>query len=120
MLAVKEFCGEGAEGPAFTVCAPVLFEEGGGKRDACRNWSFAVESGDELSYSWPAKAFEHGRYHLRLHGPNCFYREFKGNKKDPALDIRCDYAKHKKAGANMAIKLTSCPAPTTDIKENYN
>ncbi|MBL7697136.1 MAG: DUF756 domain-containing protein, partial [Chitinophagaceae bacterium] len=32
-------------------------------------------------------------YHLRVYGPNGFYREFRGSKSDPELDITCDYYK---------------------------
>ncbi len=29
--------------------------------------------------------FENGAYHLKVYGPNGFYREFKGNANDPAI-----------------------------------
>src|SRR5690606_16525625 len=51
----------------------------------------ALKAGDNFGYSWPIDAFEGGIYHLRLHGPNGFYREYRGDKNDPKLDISCVY-----------------------------
>lgn len=105
MAAGNKTFGKRSAGSPFTVYAPGKFAEKG-KTDICRNWSFAVIAGDELSYTWPGKAFESGGYHLRLHGPNGFYREFKGNSKDPALDVRCEYATDRSA-ASLRLRLVN-------------
>ncbi|TZF84580.1 phospholipase C, phosphocholine-specific [Pedobacter sp. BS3] len=86
MRAGKEVFGSRAAGSPFTVYAPVEYTEQD-KTDVCRNWSFAVKAGDEISYNWPVNAFKDGRYHLRLHGPNGFYREFMGSANDPLLSV---------------------------------
>ncbi|MCK7556017.1 phospholipase C, phosphocholine-specific [Chitinophaga sedimenti] len=91
MAAGMQLFGEKAVGAPLTVYAPQSFTDEDGRTDVCRNWSFAVKKGDTLDYSWPVKGFEHGKYHLRLHGPNGFFREFKGTAKDPVLDLRCEY-----------------------------
>ncbi len=44
---------------------------------------FAVKSADHLSASWPLMEFENNIYHLRVYGPNGFFREFKGSADDP-------------------------------------
>ena len=46
--------------------------------------SYAVSAGDRLSDSW---ALKESAYHLRVHGPNGFYREFRGTADDPAVEI---------------------------------
>ncbi len=40
--------------------------------------SYAVEAGRGLSDSWLMADFDEGQYHLQVHGPNGFFREFKG------------------------------------------
>jgi phospholipase C len=116
MAAGKQAFGDKAVGAPFTVYAPAAFKDEAGKSTTCRNWSFAVEKGDELTYSWPAKAFEHGRYQLRLHGPNGFYREFKGSSNDPALAISCAYT--FKTSNNLVVKLNAAAAVAITIKDN--
>jgi phospholipase C len=56
-----------------------------------RTWAYAVKPGDSLTDVWPLSAFGDSRYHLRVYGPNGFYREFTGDKDDPAVDIRFGY-----------------------------
>ncbi len=60
--------------------APPPYEE-------MRRWSFAVRPGDQVPYSWRVGSFEGGRCHLRLYGPNGFYRECRGSLEDPAVDV---------------------------------
>jgi phospholipase C len=58
--------------------------------EVCRRWSFAVASGDRVSYAWKVGAFEFEQYHLRAYGPNGFYREFRGTLQGPALEVGFD------------------------------
>ncbi|MFT3682098.1 MAG: phospholipase C, phosphocholine-specific [Ferruginibacter sp.] len=53
--------------------------------------NYAVKAGDTLKDEWILKNFENDQYHLKLYGPNGFYRSFKGNAADPLLDIYCSY-----------------------------
>lgn len=95
----KEFFKARAAGSPFTVYAPVAYQnEQGNGYEVCRNWWFAVISGDQINYSWPVAAFANQQYHLRVNGPNGFYREFLGNVKDPELHITC---KPEVNGTNM-------------------
>ena len=91
-----------AAGSPFTVYAPVKYNDEVSKDEISRNWYFAVIAGDHLTYKWPVNSFEGNRYHLRIHGPNGFYREFIGNGNDPQVSINCDY---EKSGLNTS-KLT--------------
>ena len=53
--------------------------------------AFAVRSADHVEYSWPLESFENNVYHLRVYGPNGFFRELKGSVNDPLIDVMCDY-----------------------------
>src|SRR5690606_1862826 len=37
------------------------------------------------------EAFQQDGYHLRVYGPNGFFREFTGDKQDPPLSVHCRY-----------------------------
>jgi phospholipase C len=102
--------GKSSAGSPFTVCAPGNFSDETGESEVCRNWSFAVAAGDKIGYSWPLGGFENKRYHLRLNGPNGFYREFTGDPKDPSLDIILEYEKDRKSGkltGNVLLKFVN-------------
>jgi phospholipase C, phosphocholine-specific, Pseudomonas-type len=85
--------GKNAAGAPFTACVPVKYNDETSKDEVCRNWSFGVKAGDMLNYSWPLSAFENEKYHIRVDGPNGYYREFKGNAQSPQLAIACHYEK---------------------------
>ncbi|GAB3163223.1 phosphocholine-specific phospholipase C [Telluribacter humicola] len=55
--------------------------------------SYAVVAGDTLVDTWK------GDYHLRVYGPNGFYREFVGGSQQPAIHVSCRY----KQGANRQL-----------------
>jgi phospholipase C len=59
--------------------------------DALRTWAYTVRPGDTVTDAWPLREFGDNRYQLRVYGPNGFYREFKGDTGDPAVDIRFGY-----------------------------
>jgi phospholipase C len=50
--------------------------------------NYAVAPGEEVSDAWPLADFAEGRYHLAVHGPNGFFREFQGSDADPPLEVR--------------------------------
>ena len=87
MRAENLLFGKNSVGAPFTVYSPENYLDKNGKKEICRNWSFCSKAGDEIKYEWPINAFEHGKYHLNLHGPNGFFREFKGSKLDPTIVI---------------------------------
>lgn len=80
-------------GAPFNVYAPggYAHPDQPGQFEPARTWAYGVKAGDTLSDSWPLQEFEHGNYHLRVYGPNGFFREFKGGPADPAITIRFDY-----------------------------
>ncbi len=54
---------------------------------------YTVAAGGRLEDSWPLDAFDKGRYDLRVHGPNGFFRSFAGSAEDPAVDLRLEYVR---------------------------
>jgi phospholipase C len=88
--------GKSAAGSPFNVYAPGKYlQEKDGKQlmDDVRTWAFAVKAGDSLTDAWPLYEFGGNHYHLRVYGPNGFFREFKGNENDPDMEITCEYEK---------------------------
>jgi phospholipase C len=88
--------GESAAGSPFTVYAPG-WDEGSTKTTSSGqlyNRQYAVKAGDQLKDRWMLHTFSEEGYHLKVHGPNGFYRVFKGNSNDPQLIVTCRYAEH--------------------------
>jgi phospholipase C len=78
--------GNGSAGSPFQVYAPGIYLQ-----ENVRVWDYAVMAGDTLEDSWPVNDFENNQYHLRVYGPNGFFREFRGNKNDPLIQVNCLY-----------------------------
>jgi phospholipase C len=104
--------GKGASGSPFNVYAPgkYLHEKDNQQvMDNVRTWAYTAIAGDTLTDAWPLNEFENSNYHLRVYGPNGFFREFKGNAADPGIDIACEYqrkpANSKKLSGNIELKL---------------
>lgn len=107
--------GNRATGAPFNVYAPGNYLQetpnGDTKFMPVQTWPFAVEKGNKLEYEWPLAHFEDAGYHLRVYGPNGFYREFVGSDSDPELQIGCGYQKTrgliKKLSGNVEIQITN-------------
>ncbi|MET6998065.1 phosphocholine-specific phospholipase C [Chitinophaga defluvii] len=124
-----EVFGKRTMGSPFNVYAPGNFMvQHPGKEaayEAARAWAYAVKAGDALADTWKVSDFEDGNYHLRAYGPNGFFREFKGNSQDPAVDISFEYSRHKlhknTLTGNVEIRLTNLDSKqkvTVEIKDN--
>jgi phospholipase C len=95
----RRFAGKAAGAP-FQVYAPgwyfaddaASYTDAPVPKEECRRWSFAVQAGGRVEYSWPLASFEDSYYHLRTYGPNGFYREYRGDEGDPALGIEAGYS----------------------------
>ena len=72
----KNIFGENTAGVPFTVYARY--------KDDVKIRSYAVLPSDSIKDSWPLADFENGNYQLEVHGPNGFFRLFKGD--NAALD----------------------------------
>lgn len=64
--------------------------------------NYAVKAGDKIKDNWPVEE----DYHFKLYGPNGFFREFRGRKNDPELQVVCEYErkKLKKLTGNIELK----------------
>ncbi len=104
MTAHNEVFGEKAAGSPFNVYAPGKY-----RNEDLKAWSYAVLPGDSLTDSYPLQNFENDQYHLRVYGPNGYFREFSGNANDPQVEIVCEYErtapKSKQLTGNLTIKL---------------
>lgn len=86
----NEYFGKNAAGVPFNVYAPGRFLSQS-QWEEVKTWVFAVRAGDLVTYRWPLERFENGQYHLRVYGPNGFFREFKGGENDPEIAISIAY-----------------------------
>jgi phospholipase C len=109
--ASNEIFGARSCGSPFTVYALT-----GNGTMSVRN--YAVEAGQFLEDSWELKDFSNAKYHLRVYGPNGFYREFIGSSDNPDLSFRIDYlrANADKRMLSGALDLT---AINRDDKNSY-
>lgn len=110
--AAADVFGKNASGAPFNVYAPGKYlqeKDGQQVMDDVRTWAYAVVAGDTIADTWPLEAFENSDYHLRVYGPNGFYREFIGSAADPEIEIECAYqhnpADRKKLTGNIALKI---------------
>ena len=110
LRAANEVFGSNAAGSPFNIYAPGKYKATDqGDFESVKAWPYAVASGDALADSWPLSRFENENYHLRVYGPNGFFREFNGNSADPLLDIACEYqlkTKSKLTG-NIELKISN-------------
>ncbi|MDR3714862.1 MAG: phospholipase C, phosphocholine-specific [Puia sp.] len=92
----NDFFGKASAGSPFKVYAPgshAAFDKElhpSGFEQA-RSWAYAVSAGDQLTDTWSLSDFENGQYHLRVYGPNGFFREYSGNAADPRVEVVCEY-----------------------------
>ncbi|WP_339810076.1 phospholipase C, phosphocholine-specific [uncultured Imperialibacter sp.] len=85
----KGLFGENSLGAPFNVYAPGKYRNPTTSTfEPVKTWAFAVKAGDEIEYQWPLDNFEDGQYHLRVYGPNGFFREFVGNEGN-GVDVTC-------------------------------
>ncbi|MEO9020640.1 MAG: phospholipase C, phosphocholine-specific [Ginsengibacter sp.] len=106
MKAGNEIFGISSAGSPFNVYASTNYIANVGSTNSQfaeprHVWHFAVKAGDTLNNEWPLDAFENGNYHLRIYGPNGFFRKIAGNKNDPALQVDCDYQRSRLIKSNL-------------------
>ncbi|SFW33780.1 phospholipase C [Sinomicrobium oceani] len=105
--------GNRAAGAPFHVYAPGKYkqevQDGSVSMEAVKAWPFAVKAGDTIREEWPLDHFENENYHLRVYGPNGFYREFTGDANDPGVALCCMYEKSgrflKKLSGNIVLEV---------------
>lgn len=124
LTAGNKVFGKNAAGAPFTVIAPGKFNDETSKNEIARNWYFAAKAGDTLSYNWPIAAFEDSKYHLRVQGPNGYYREFMGDANHPQLTISCNYEKSRISAAkptgNVLVNVVNTDSKPVTVIINDN
>jgi phospholipase C len=122
--------GESSSGSPFNLFIPVKYAQSSAKDapptfDSVGYRSYAVQAGHQLVETFPLQSFENGSYHLCVHGPNGFYREYRGDKNDPDLDIRCEYDRTDASSNQLngclrfvIRRLTPGPAIELEIKDH--
>jgi len=93
------FCKK-SEGAPFMVYAPGKY-----LNENVKVWNYAVKSGDSLKDKYQIVNFDHNNYHLRVYGPNGFFREYQGNANDPLVEIQCEYQRDKANNPTGNIEL---------------
>ncbi len=92
-LAGQKQFGTRSAGAPFHVYTPAPIRPPGkphGNFARGRTWAYAVAAGELLTDQWALADFDGGKYHLCVHGPNGFFREFKGSAADPGLEVALD------------------------------
>ena len=131
MQAQNKIFGDQSVGSPFNIYAPGKYlsleaeKKKEKKFEPVRAWHYAVSVGDSLKESWPLESFENGDYHLRVYGPNGFFREFSGNKNDPKIQVECGYQasrfSQKTLTGNIELKIKNLdPAHPVDVKITDN
>jgi phospholipase C len=120
--AKNEIFGTKSAGSPFNVYAPGNYLVSGktsNKFEPVRTWAYAVAAGDSVRDSWNLADFENGRYHLRVYGPNGFFREFLGNAEDPMIEARCDLSRDHKnnPNGNLVLSLSNLDSEHTQQLE---
>lgn len=109
--AKNEIFGKQSAGSPFNVYFPGKYARREGVFENIGSRSYAVIAGSSLADSFPIQAFENGIYHLRIYGPNGFFREYKGKAEAPEVDVVCEYERSirsvKKLTGNLALKMTN-------------
>lgn len=81
---------------------------------------YTVEAGAWLEDDhWSSAVADQGRYHLEVHGPNGFYREFKGSHRDAGShDIEIELSCDAERGIGVAIRNLSDGEVPVEIVAN--
>jgi phospholipase C len=114
--------GTQAAGSPFTVYAFDYNVPKNGKPvfEALHVRQYAVAAGEAISDSWLLSAFNKKTYQIQVHGPNGFFREFRGNSQDPLLDVQVMYGT-KQPDPQIELKLLNfneTQAVTVQVKDN--
>jgi len=114
--AKTDIFGNKAAGSPFVVYAPGSFKKNK-VADKAYSWNYAVEAGASVADVWNIEDFENGLYHLRVYGPNGFYREFKGGNYDPAINVAVKY-NAQGPGLLLAVQNTGPEKYTVEVEDN--
>jgi phospholipase C len=70
--------------------------------------TYAVKPGDTLTEHFPLSLFADANYSIEVHGPNGFYRSFKGSAQAPAPQAHIAYEQHHaRPTGNIQLQLSN-------------
>ncbi len=85
--------------------------------------TYAVAAGDTLQEGVPMQFFANGRYEIDVHGPNGFYREFRGDATPCPIMSRCAYERTNKGLTGNVLasvkNLSATPVKVTIADNSY-
>jgi phospholipase C len=123
--AKNEIFGARSAGSPFNVYFPGKYAGSKGSFENVGSRSYAVVPGGSLSDSFPVQSFENGLYHVKVYGPNGFFREYKGRADERGPEVDCEYEREKSVTkqltGNIEIKIKGIDAAhagTLEIKDN--
>ncbi|QKJ28556.1 phospholipase C, phosphocholine-specific [Mucilaginibacter mali] len=121
----NEVFGKATAGAPFNVYAPGNYMQMGKDQLApLRTWAYGLKPGTDLADQWPLHEFEHDNYHLRVYGPNGFYREFMGNAEDPQLAITLEYQRSRlnknTLTGNVSLRLNNLSGKDYTVEINHH
>jgi len=102
MRAGNKVFGQKSAGAPFIIYALNPYEG-----EVLRVWNYAVKAGDTLTESFKLAGFENGKYHLRVYGPNGYFREFAGNAQEAEVAVSCGYVLDKKGKPTGDVELVA-------------
>lgn len=86
------------------------------RNEKLRSWDYSVAAGDQLTDAWQLSDFENNIYHLRVYGPNGFYREFMGDHANPKLKVSCEYeVKSFKPTGNVVVTIENLDSRAHEV-----
>lgn len=96
--------GDRSAGAPFMIYAPGKY-----KNETVKVWNYAVKAGDALNAAFNPEDFENGKYHLRVYGPNGFFREYAGTKDHAFLVVapHPDYNKMIAKRGDVMVEVSS-------------
>lgn len=107
--------GKKSAGSGFTVYSLNPYQD-----EVLRVWDYTVAAGDTLQDQWLLKDFDQEQYHLKAYGPNGFFREFKGDRNNPAVNVLCRYEQDKysplKLSGNVIITVNNSGTRNEEIE----
>jgi phospholipase C len=70
--------------------------------------TYAVKAGSVLKESIDLSMFTGDKYDIAVHGPNGFFRQFNGDRNDPAIEVICNYENGVGRGfsGNVEVSIT--------------
>ena len=82
--------------------------------------TYVLKAGDTMQEGIPMQLFAGGKYEIDVHGPNGFYRAFRGTSATPSVVTRCVYQRKGTAlsgNVEARVKNTSAKPVTVTVAD---